>query len=191
MGGLGLLWSLLKSLRYLLPFLKEVTDEEGVTDDKDLAKIRDLKQLLSLGIWRFIYIILLAAIMWFGVIPLYSKNEVLQYELEKANTRIVELIQEGKMKDNDARKLQDELVSRNTDVKNGDEAYKRLLEVLNACRVTNTEYRHYVLSLSEHESSKSIPSHLLDDAMRELNKSDPSPLFDETKRKLQLYQEGE
>lgn len=194
MGGFGLLWSLIKSLRYLLPFLKEVTDEEGITDDKELAKIRSLKELLSLGIWRFIYIVVIACIVWFGIIPLYSKNAMLQFELEKSNTRIAGLIQEGKVKDNENRKLRDELISRSTDIKNGDIAYKRLLETLNSCREANTEYRHYLISLSEKGTVKSLPPSLQDKLQDNQTKptSDKTKgLSEEIKRKLESYQEGE
>lgn len=195
MSGLGLLWALIKSLRYVLPFLREVTDENGVTDDKELERIRNLKSVMHSGLWKVFYIIVLTAVVVFGIFPLYSKNAVLELEIAKNNTYIASLKQEIKTRDNDNRKLSADLASRNADVKNGDEAYKRLLDVLNTCRVANAEYRHFVLSLDNLtlKDKANLPQDAKNAAKQDKDKKGlgGSLVSEETRKKLETLKEGD
>lgn len=153
----SLLWSMIKSLRYLLPFLNEVTDENGVTNDKELLKIRELKSVLHLAAWRLVYFLIVVFLIFFIVIPIHSKNNILEFELDrqiKINTKLEEIIKEHTKR---IHHLEAKITNLDSDKRNNDNEKNRLRDALQQCRSSVEEYRHYVLNKDENKDNPKPP----------------------------------
>lgn len=143
---LSVLWNLFKSMRYILPFLNEVTDtrDDNIARD-DLYRIEQLKKLLSLAIWRIIYIIILAMIVFWYIIPLYTKNAVLEQEVYERDKKIIQLTEDAAKARNEVRRVTESLIINTNELKAVMEDRNRLANVINECRASEAQYRNYLL----------------------------------------------
>lgn len=141
----GILWSLIKSARYLLPFLNEVTDENDKNiSSEDLLRIQQLKKMLSLAIWRIIYLVIVVSVVYWGVIPLHTENAVLKQELSERDKRIITINEEFRQARNEIRRMNESLLIHTNDLKTITADRDRLIKLVHECRVAESQYRDYV-----------------------------------------------
>lgn len=156
----SLIWSIIKSLRYLLPFLHEVTDEKGITDDKEILKIRELKSVLYLGAWRLVYFLVVVFLIFFIIIPIYSKNNVLEFELDrqvKTNIKLEETVKEQAKR---LHSLETKITTLDLDKRNIENEKTRLRGLLEQCRASVDEHRHFIQNGNDPKTPKLPPPKL-------------------------------
>lgn len=88
---LSTVWSTIKLLRYLLPFLVEVQDEKGIKTPDDASKVKKLRRHIFYILWRIILFVILSAVIFRYAIPLYVENAVLRQELSEREATIAKL----------------------------------------------------------------------------------------------------
>lgn len=176
----SIIWNLIKSLRYLLPFLNEVTDERDADISKDdLYRIEQLKKLLSLAIWRIIYLVILVSVVYWGVIPLYTENAVLKQEINDRDRRIIQLTDDVNKIRNDARRTTESLITYPADLKSVTEENRRLANVINECRTNEAQYRNFFL-----EKNGKLPSTIKTTAGTDSTEKKKKSVTDNVKAKL-------
>lgn len=74
---LNVIWQFIKVLRYLLPFLKEVTSKPG-EDECDENKRLILHRAVRKFIWSTVKFAVFLIVVFFVVIPLHTENQVLK-----------------------------------------------------------------------------------------------------------------
>lgn len=99
---LSTIWSTIKLLRYLLPFLVEVQDEKGIKTPDDVSKVKRLRRRIFYILWRIILFVILSVVIFRYAIPLYVENAVLRQELSEREATITQL----EMRRNEAVKAQ-------------------------------------------------------------------------------------
>lgn len=156
----SVIWSIIKSSRYFLPFINEVIDEKsGDVSGEDLLRIQQLKKMLSLAIWRIIYLVIVVSIVYWGIIPLYTENAVLRQEVNERDKKIIEISEEARKAKNETRRVTESLIVYTNDLKSVTEDRNRLLGIVHECRDAEAQYRNYILdkegSLRGHETGSS------------------------------------
>lgn len=189
---LGAIWSIIKSLRYVLPFLSEVTDEndKNITSE-DLVRIRQLKKMLSLAIWRIIYLVIIVSVVYWGVIPLYTENAVLRQEVSERDKKIGEYRGRVQSARDEVRRLTESLIIANNDLKTATKDKDRLSEAFHECRNAEKQYISHFLKESDKpttnttknkDSSKTQPKK--DNTSNNQTDKQPSALPDNLRKRL-------
>lgn len=136
-----------------------------------MYRIQQLKKLLSLAIWRVIYIVVLACIVYWGVIPLYTENAVLRQELSERDNSIIKKENDLHSARSEIRRLSESLTIANVDVKTATDEKNKIMVSLRECRLSESQYRNYVLNQTTGNKKGSAVA---------------KPISDATKQKLEM-----
>lgn len=144
----GLIWSLFKAGRYLIPFIHESIRVRDKDDPEDNRASYNLRKLVIDGIMRFLVLVGIVFLIFYKILPMYSDNIYLRSEIEERNR----IIQQYK---DDMERLRDRLDAANENAKKAqsnldmsisrnaakDEETKRLSKALIECQHELTELR--------------------------------------------------
>lgn len=144
----GLILSLFKAGRYLLPFIQESVRVRDKDDPEDNRASYNLRRLVIDGIMKFIILIGIVFLIFYKILPLYSDNIYLRSEIDERD-RIIQQYKDDMERlryrldavNENAKKAQaslDQLIRQNSAK---DDETKRLSKVINECQHELTELR--------------------------------------------------
>lgn len=142
---LSFTWHLLKAFRYLLPYLNEVSDERYCEDDSDRLKAKRIRELIRMVLWRLIFFVSFAVLIFWVVVPLHTRNAVLVQELTNRDNKITTLQTELRDLRGDFKKIDKETERYRLSYENKVLEVDRLSEALSECK----DFRNKLLAMDK------------------------------------------
>ena len=143
----SLLMAVFKAFTQLVPFLDEVSNRNPGSSAEDRGKITSLKRYVRGTFIRLIMFGIFCFTVFKVVVPLHTKNAILEQELHSRDIALKERMDKIEKLDKANTTLQGTSNTQSSLLYTRDEDIKRLASDLAECRKSEVAYREFLLNL--------------------------------------------
>ena len=136
---------MIKSIKYILPFIDEISNRPHQGNLEDKLKAENLKKYMRSSLWRILYILVFCYTVFSVAIPLHTRNAVLEQELRNRDNSIKTMADKIEQQTETVRSLSNTSSTQQSRLLTKEEELRRLANALGECRDIENEYRSWLL----------------------------------------------